>query len=297
MNIVIESPRNSKDLAAFLAEMNTQKSQHIGYCGDSKEEIYDTITSDFSDLELAKSFMVAYEKEDIVGAIGLDTDLEDRTAEVWGPFVSEAFIQTNLVNELWEKVIALSASQVDQYNFFLNRENVHATEFSILQGGKSTGQHTVLVAKKSERVRVVEEGVIGYNSAYEESFAELHGQAFPSTYYSAQTILGRLSKQNQLFIATSEDQLTGYVYIEADPRHGEGYIEYIAVSDRFRRQGIGKKLLSFALDQLFRYEEIEDISLCVENGNEKAIKLYQAVGFRVKYELIHVKIDKEAVVL
>lgn len=297
MNIVIESPRNSKDLAAFLAEMNTKKSQHIGYCGDSKEEIYDTITSDFSDLELAKSFMVAYETEDIVGAIGLDTDLEDRSAEVWGPFVSEAFIHTDLVNELWEKVTALSASQVDQYNFFLNRENVHATEFSILHGGESTGQHTVLVAKKSERVRVVEEGVIGYNSAYEESFAELHGQAFPSTYYSAPTINERLSAENQLFIATSEDQMTGYVYIEADPQHGEGSIEYIAVSDRYRRQGIGKKLLTFALNQLFAYEEIGEISLCVDNGNEKAIRLYQAAGFKVKHELIHIKIDKKAVLL
>ena len=31
MNIVIESPRNSKDLAVFLAKMNAEPSQHIGY--------------------------------------------------------------------------------------------------------------------------------------------------------------------------------------------------------------------------------------------------------------------------
>ena len=64
--------------------------QHIGYCGESKEGIYDTLTSDFSDLELANSFLVAYQDEEIIGAIGLDIDLEDRSAEVWGPFVSKA---------------------------------------------------------------------------------------------------------------------------------------------------------------------------------------------------------------
>lgn len=297
MNIVIESPRDNNDLAAFLAKMNSVSSQHIGYCGESKEEIYDTLTSDFSDLDLANSFVVAYDEEEIVGAIGLDTDLEDRSAEVWGPYVSEEFIHSDLVNNLWEKVTALSASQVDQYHFFLNRENAYAKEFSVSQGGKSQGRHTVLTAKKNECKETIEEGVIEYNPAYEDSFAELHGQAFPSTYYSAQTILDRLSEQHQVFIATRDDQLTGYVYIEADPRHGEGSIEYIAVSDQCRRQGIGKKLLTFALGQLFAYEEIEEISLSVDNENETAIRLYQAAGFKVKHELIHVKIDKKAVVI
>jgi len=293
MNIVIESPRNNKDLAEYLAKMNTVTCQHIGYCGESKEEIYDTLTSEFSDLDLTKSFMVAYLNEEIVGAIGLDIDLEDRSAEVWGPFVSKAFIDTDLVNELWEKVTDLSASQVDQYNFFLNLENVFAKEFTISRGGKSEGQHTVLVAKKSELKEVVKEGVKEYNSTYKDGFAQLHGQAFPSTYYSAQTILGRLSERNQLFITTMDDQLTGYVYIEADPQHAEGSLEYIAVSDQFRRQGIGKKLLTFALGKLFAYEEIEEISLCVNNENDKAISLYRTAGFNVKHELIHLNIDKK----
>ncbi|WP_432359909.1 GNAT family N-acetyltransferase [Sporosarcina sp. UB5] len=298
MNIVIESPRDNNDLAAFLAKMNVVPSRHIGYCGESKEEIYDTLTSNFSDLNLANSFMVAYEEKEIVAAIGLDVDLEDRSAEVWGPFVSEEFIHTDLVNKLWEKVTALSASQVDRYNFFLNRENAYAKEFSVSQGGKSQGQHTVLTAKKNEwKGTIEEEGVIEYNSAYADGFAELHRQAFPSTYYSVQTILKRLSEKKKLFIATRDDQLTGYVYIEVAPQHGEGSIEYIAVSDRFRRQGIGKKLLTFAMGKLLAYEEIEEISICVENENEISIRLYQAAGFKVKHELIHLIIDKKAVVL
>lgn len=297
MTFVIESPRRTKDLATYLAKMNTETSQHIGYCGEAIEEILDTLTSDFSDLDLANSFMVAYEKEEIIGAIGLDIVLEERSAEVWGPFVNDELIHTDLVNELWEKVTALSASRVDRYNFFLNCENEYAKQFSISHGGKSQGRHTVLAAKKSEWEKIVEGGVKEYNSAYKDDFVELHEQAFPSTYFSAQTIFGRLSEENQLFITASDEQLTGYVYIEADPQHGEGSIEYIAVSDRFRRQGIGKKLLTFALDKLFAYEDIKEISLCVDNGNEKAIRLYLAAGFKVKHELIHVRIEKKAVVL
>ncbi|MCG7342628.1 GNAT family N-acetyltransferase [Sporosarcina sp. ACRSL] len=297
MNIVIEAPRSYSDLAAFLAKMNKETYQHIGYCGESKEEIYDTLTNEFSDLALEKSFIVAYKNEDIAAAIGLDINLEDRSAEVWGPFVSEAYLHTSLGNELWEKVTALSAPQVDQYSFFFNLDNLFAREFANSHGGQLKGFHTVLVAKKSEWNEVVIEQIKEYNSTYQNGFAELHGHEFPSTYYSAKTILKRLSEENQLFISTSDNELTGYVYIEADPLHGDGSIEYIAVSEQFRKQGIGKKLLTFAVNKLFAYEEIEEITLSVNNKDEGAIKLYQAVGFKVKHKLIHYEIDKKEVLL
>ena len=251
MNVLIQSPRSSKELAKFLAKMNAVTSQHIGFCGESKEEIYDTLTSDFSDLELAKSFLVAYLDDEIVGAIGLDIDLENRNAEVWGPFISEEYMHANFINELWEKVTSLSGSQVEQFDFFFNIDNTFAKEFTILHGGQMQGHHKVLVAKKSEWNRATGEGIIKINPDYENSFSELHVQEFPSTYYSSKTILNRLSEENKLFISTSENQLTGYVYIEAEPQHGEGSIEYIAVSKRYRRQGIGKKLLTFAVNELF----------------------------------------------
>ncbi len=295
MSIVLESPRNSRELAVFLAEMNAKPSQHIGYCGESKEGIYDTLISDFSDLELANSFLVAYQDEEIIGAIGLDIDLEDRSAEVWGPFARKG--HEELVNELWEKVTSLSSSQVDQYNLFFNAENMFAKEFATSQGGQLQGHHKVLVAKKSEWIEIVDEGIVEYISSYEHDFKTLHGQEFPSTYYSAQTIFERVSELNKLFISTSGEEMTGYVYIEAEPKHGEGSVEYIAVSKRFRKQGIGKKLLTFAINELFAYEEIEEITLSVNTKDESAIKLYQAVGFKVKHELIHFEIDKKAVLV
>ena len=96
-----------------------------------------------------------------------------------------------------------------------------AKEFATSQGGQLQGHHKILVAKKCEWNEIVDEGIIEYNSAYEHDFAKLHGQEFPSTYYSAQTILERISALNELFISTSGEEMIGYVYIEAEPKHGE----------------------------------------------------------------------------
>ena len=90
MTIKITPPLDIGELAAFLAEVNNEPSLHIGYCGSEKESILHDLTHDFSDLDLASSFAVAYEGDIIVGAMGLDIDKDDLSAEVWGPFLKNS---------------------------------------------------------------------------------------------------------------------------------------------------------------------------------------------------------------
>jgi hypothetical protein len=83
MSISIHSQANAEKLARFIKKINTKKSSHIGYCGVEKAEILDTLLNDFSDIKLEDSFMVAYRDDRMVGAVGFDVDLEEKTAEVW----------------------------------------------------------------------------------------------------------------------------------------------------------------------------------------------------------------------
>lgn len=66
----------------------------------------------------------------------------------------------------------------------------------------------------------------------------------------------------------------------------EANIEYIAVSTKLRKQGIGKTLIRVAIDHLFSSSEIKEITICVGGDNLAAIHLYKSVGFLEKYKLI-----------
>ena len=61
-----------------------------------------------------------------------------------------------------------------------------------------------------------------------------------------------------------------------------GYIHFLAVKEGYRKQGIGKALLTKVIEYLFKESQIKKISLCVEVLNEAAMQLYYDVGFEVE---------------
>jgi ribosomal protein S18 acetylase RimI-like enzyme len=291
MTITITPPLDIEELASFLAEVNDELSQHIGYCGSDKESILHDLSHEFSDLDLANSFAVAYEDGIIVGAMGLDIDKDDLSAEVWGPFLKNSSEDLELAEGLFTSVISYSKIPVKNFFFFINKENKIAKEFILNLGGIEKGNHYILQAKRDEFEKTIQ--IEKYDTAFEDSFSEIHETAFPTTYYNAKKIISRLDERNQLLIIKNgETEIRGYVYVEAEPEYGQGSIEYVAVSDQFRKQGIGTKLIQAALNHLFSYETIKDVSLSVEKENEKAIHLYEAAGFRRKHELIDLRMER-----
>ncbi len=63
-------------------------------------------------------------------------------------------------------------------------------------------------------------------------------------------------------------------------KRGEYYINTLATVEKARGQGIGTKLLHYALDQAKRQEK-ETISLLVGRDNREAKSLYERIGFKV----------------
>ncbi|MBO1910150.1 GNAT family N-acetyltransferase, partial [Microvirga sp. 3-52] len=269
-------------------------SKHIGYCGSDKESILHDLTHDFSDLDLAKSFTVAYENEIIIGAMGLDIDEDDLSAEVWGPFLrGESMIV--LAENLFKKVLSYSDSEISlrKFFFFLNQENKIGKEFVLNLGGIEKGNHYILQAKRDGFKESNHKEIEKYETGFEGSFSKIHQLEFPTTYYNAKNIISRLNEHNQLLIIKNDStEIKGYVYVEAEPEQGQGSIEYVAVSDKFRKQGIGTKLIQSALNHLFSYESIKGVTLSVEKENEKAIHLYEAAGFNRKHELIDLRMER-----
>ncbi|MCA1063953.1 GNAT family N-acetyltransferase [Rossellomorea sp. AcN35-11] len=283
--LTIQPPVSLEELARYIEKINNQSQHHIGYCGEKVSEILDSLENDFSDLGVRKSFLVVLRGEEIVGALGFDVDLEDQSAEAWGPFVNEEEDGGEVAGELMRRLLASIDIPLERIYFFINERNKQARKFLADIEAEEKGGHLILKIKRDRFIGVDTNEVQPFSASFKESFSELHQSAFPDAYYHADDILDFLGDPHKdlLIIKDGNQRIKGYSYIEANPEHGEGDIEFIAVSPLYRKQGIGTRLVKASVQRLFHHDAIADITLCVSKENDQAIHLYQAAGF----DLIH----------
>lgn len=281
MNIQQATKAHIPALAQFLATCNMQPAHHIGFVGNDVAEISNTLQEDFVDGELL-TFSIATLQGDIVATIGFDID--DDTAEVWGPF--------NTTNEHIEQQLfqTLQAAyrNVRTLSFFINQQNKQQAIVEQL-GAKNRGTHCILKANNDE----VQDGktVEHYSTQHERAFIALHNMAFPHTYYDAATILARLNDECALLVATNEQKLIGYAYVEVSLQYGEASLEYFAVAPDYQNKGYGTAILKDALSFMFSFEEICDVTLCVEQQNDSANRVYEKSGFHIVHTLTTYKLQ------
>ncbi|MCC7570979.1 GNAT family N-acetyltransferase [Candidatus Micrarchaeota archaeon] len=93
-----------------------------------------------------------------------------------------------------------------------------------------------------------------------------------------------LSKEKEIFVCELNDVLCGYVTIEIRKRppiftiKEEAYISDLYVLDRYRGEGIGKKLVEKAI-QWAKNKKVKNVSLEVEEKN-KSVDFYKKINFR-----------------
>ncbi|NOJ69486.1 GNAT family N-acetyltransferase [Paenibacillus alvei] len=290
MSIIIHaiSYEHVDELAALIVRLNREKQHHVGFCGDQAGEIASTLREDFSDLDLESSFVIACENERIVGALGFDVDLERGVAEVWGPFIDQDSKWNEIANQLWETGMNQLGGKAPTFYCFYNEENKRALQFTVAVQAEFLHTHLVL---KCSRIAFsyapVQTTLQEITPEYVEAFIGLHDASFPNTYYNGQEIISRLQDDHRIIIAVDQNEsLLGYVYVEADPEAQEGNIEFIAVSPQAQGQGLGTSLMQEALRFLLIEKEIDEISLCVQEENDKAISLYQKAGFQQEHRLL-----------
>lgn len=115
------------------------------------------------------------------------------------------------------------------------------------------------------------------NRTHLEQIAKLESECFvhPWSYNSLEEYLGNPSAY--FYVALSDEgELMGYVgsYIVAD----EAYVTNVAVSERFRRMGVGAELVK-TVSENARSNRASFISLEVRLSNTAAIELYKKAGF------------------
>lgn len=276
------------EIARFIANVNSAPEHHVGFCGKKEEEILHTLKEDFGDIPAMDAFVLAIEDEKTVGVCGFDADMERGSAEIWGPFVNSK--QAAKVTELlWTSLLSEMPTTIKTVELFPEKKNTSvltlAKEFDFSHGSDQTiltcSKHTFMDKK------VETETITSIQSNEYNPFIHLHDRLFPKTYLSGKEMIDQLGEASQVFIASDEEgRVIGYVYVEASPDFGEGSIEFLGVDTHSREKGIGTALLSKGLEWLFSFETIDEITLCVNSANEKAIHIYQKLGFHTEHELI-----------
>ena len=92
------------------------------------------------------------------------------------------------------------------------------------------------------------------------------------------------------FVARDEKEIVGVVLCGEDGRRG--YIDQLAVSKSYRRQGIGRSLVSRCIYNLMRIG-IRKWHLFVFEDNQEAIAFWDNLGWARRVELITMSRDLE----
>ena len=115
------------------------------------------------------------------------------------------------------------------------------------------------------------------NSGFLPDVEKIEAECFVHP-WSRQSLEEYLNNPNAFFYVASEDdgRAVGYIgtYIVCD----EAYVTNVAVSEQYRRQGIGKQLVLRATENAQR-NNASFITLEVRVSNTAAVSLYKSLGF------------------
>ncbi|WP_255488123.1 GNAT family N-acetyltransferase [Ornithinibacillus hominis] len=275
-------------VARFIAELNRLESSHIGFCGKDSIEIAEYMKEE---IPYPKSFVAAQYEGDLLGVVGIDPDFDSGVGEVWGPFVIEE--QKGIVDQMWVKLLENKLAGINTFLLFPNKENKLVHEFAIRNGFSKGSEQAILIFDRNDVHRLQDSNLMELTAEYHDEMVALHDQLFPGTYYSGQQIIDRLDERNKVFILVEDEELCGYVYVEAEPEFSDGSIEFVGVHQSKRSKGIGSQLIAGSLKWLFTFETIPSIRLTVSAENKTAVNLYQKAGFRLQHSLNTFKKDRK----
>jgi ribosomal protein S18 acetylase RimI-like enzyme len=109
---------------------------------------------------------------------------------------------------------------------------------------------------------------------------ELHDRLFPQTYLPGAAIAASLDDAHRLLLALDSGRLAGYVYVQHQRVEGEGYVDYLGVTESARGRGLGRALLAAASHWTLVERGLPRVHLTVRQDKPAALRLYEGAGFR-----------------
>lgn len=106
--------------------------------------------------------------------------------------------------------------------------------------------------------------------------AEIEKQCFVHP-WSEQSLASEMQGENSIFLMAFEgEEPVGYVGVSVIV--DEGYMGNLAVLEKYRRQGVGRALMTELINRS-KEQKLAFITLEVRPSNIPAVKLYESLGF------------------
>lgn len=271
-------PEELKAMAQFMAEMNTRPEQHSLHCDQNVTDVTNNL------LAMSRpedNFVVAIESGRIMGAVGGDYNDDKSRMWLWGPFVDGENweeVATALLNDLR----TLWPAELEYAYSHLNHTNQRGHAFFLSQGFSLHGVYHTYQATRPDTFPIAPP-LPELTAAQHQSYVALHNLAFPNTFHTGRDIFNFLDDNRKLFVIGDEQTIQGYVEVSVNQHPLEGYIEFLAIRPEHRGQGLGRKLLTYAMHWCFNSRQLPSVHLTVRDGNDNARSLYESVGFQLQY--------------
>lgn len=115
-----------------------------------------------------------------------------------------------------------------------------------------------------------------------KKFIKIHSEVFRNSSYTVEEInelKGRKGWKNISVIQGDDIIANIMLYVSEDCNKRIGWVEDLFVNHKWRNKGIGRLILSKALEY-FKAIEVDESRLEVWSANERAIKLYNSLGYK-----------------
>ena len=267
-----------EELVQFATRLNSDGAHHIGFFGEGEADVRASLAECV--IPTSEGFFLAYEGDSLVGAFGVDADLEVDRAWLFGPLVEHEDWHT-LADELYAHALILIPAGIHSYDLFCDEQNTRLAEFAARHGFPLHSENAVMTVTRGDYKPHDSRGtrIIPFEEQFFEAFETLHDAVFPGTYFTARQIVDKLNETHQLLLAVGGDRLLGYHFGKIDPAAQSGYVDFIGTDESARGRGIGADLLTAGLDWMFSAPSTQKVSLTVNANNQIARSLYEKVGF------------------
>lgn len=190
--------------------------------------------------------------------------------------------QARAVREQLIAALLQAQPALRRFDAFPAADEATLVEAFCAQGFRPLMQHHVLRLDQPARTaRPPAPGisVLAPGAAAPADLLDLHDRLFPNTYLPGPALPASLDADHVLLLASVDDQLAGYVYVQHKPLEHEAYIDYLGVNERSRGRGWGRALLAAAVHWAGVERGLPRVELTVRQDRAPALGLYLGAGF------------------
>jgi ribosomal protein S18 acetylase RimI-like enzyme len=267
-----------EELVQFVTRLNSDGTHHIGFFGEGEADVRASLAECL--IPPADGFLLAYDKDQIVGVFGVDADPEINRAWLFGPLVEHLNWHT-IADMLYEQVLSIVPAGIRDHDLFCDEQNILTQEFAARHGFPLRSENAVmtLVREKYTPTARNVSRIIPFDERFFDQFESLHKTVFPNAYFTAGQMVEKINETRWLFLAVENETLLGYHFCKIAPEAESGYVDFIGTDESARGRGIGADLLASGINWMLSEPSTKKINLTVNADNVPALSLYKKFGF------------------